>query len=315
MDRRRFLGLAVSAVLFGPDAVARSAPPLLAVATCDGDARLAVVDVHGGRVVRFISCSPDPRSIERVAPQRALVCHTAAGVLSVVDGRSYSIARIVREFREPRYSAAHPDGRHAFVTDSGTGELVAVDHASGTTLGRVKLPEWARHVTIDHAGRTLWVGLGSASERVAVVDVSNPARPRLERTIRPPFRAHHVRFAPDGTVWVTSGDAGETAVYDGGGRLQRRLPADAAPQHVAFAHGRAFVTSGDAGTVRVLSSADGRLLRAARVPVGSYNVQAGHGLVLTASLDDGRLSVLDVRGRLVRRVRVGSSSHDACFLA
>jgi hypothetical protein len=75
------------------------------------------------------------------------------------------------------------------------------------------------------------------------------------------------------------------------------------------------VTSGDPGTFRVLSLADGRELHSVRVPVGSYNVQAAHGLVLTPSLDTGMLSVLDGRGRLVRQIRVASSSHDACFLA
>jgi len=84
---------------------------------------------------------------------------------------------------------------------------------------------------------------------------------------------------------------------------------------VTFAHGRAYVTSGYAGTLRVVRLADGVVSSTARVPVGSYNVQAGHGLVLAPSLDDGLLSILDRHGRGVRQVRVGRSSHDACFLS
>jgi DNA-binding beta-propeller fold protein YncE len=313
VDRRRFLGLALSAALYGP-AAARAGSPLLAVATCDTEASLAVVDVRAGRVVRSIACARDPRSIERLGGGRALVCHTAVGVLSLVD--SSSVHGEIHGFHEPRYTAAHPDGRHAFVTDSGTSELVSVDQVRGRTLGRVRLPEWARHVTIDRAGTTLWVGLGSASERVAVVDVSAPARPRLLRTVKPPFRAHDVGFEPGGgRVWVTSGESGETAIYDRHGRLELRLPADAAPQHVTFAHGRAYVTSGDAGTLHVFSLADRRVLHSVQVPVGSYNVQAGYGLVLTPSLDDGTLSVLGLGGSVLRQVRVAGSSHDACFLA
>jgi DNA-binding beta-propeller fold protein YncE len=314
VDRRRFLGLAAAAALFGPEAV-RAAPPLLAVATCDLDERLAVVDVAAGRVVRFVACPPDPRSAELVGVHDVLVCHTATGVVSILDGRSLTL-RVLHRFAEPRYTAAHPDGRHAFVTDSGSVEVVAVDVQRGRTLGRVKLEDWPRHVTIDPAGRTLWVGLGTASARVAVVDVSDPARPRHTATIRPPFLAHDVGFAPGGAhAWVTSGEVGELAVYGDRGRLRLRLPADASPQHVTFAHGLAYVTSGAAGTLRTLSAADGRVLHTASVPVGSYNVQAGHGLVLTPSLDGGALSVLDRRGRLVRQVRVGRSSHDACFLS
>jgi hypothetical protein len=314
MDRRRFLGLAAATVLFGPEA-ARAAPPLLAVATCDGEARLAVVDVRAGRVVRSIRCLPDPRSVERVGHDAALVCHTSVGALSIVDGRTLAVARVVHGFREPRYTAAHPDGRHAYVTDSGTSEVVAVDLGHGRTLGRLKLDEWARHVTIDPSGRRLWVGLGSASQRVAIVDVSDRARPRLERLVRPPFLAHDVGFDPSGDrVWVTSGNAREIAVFDRNGRLRRRLPADAAPQHVTFARGAAYVTSGGDGTLRVLP-VDAGGPRATRVPVGSYNVQSGQGLVLTPSLDRGILSILDGAGRVLHELRVADSSHDACFLA
>ena len=115
-------------------------------------------------------------------------------------------------------------------------------------------------------------------------------------------------------MWVTSGKAREIAVFDGNGRLERRLPADAAPQHVTFAGGTAYVTSGGDGTLRVLSL-DAGDPRATRIPVGSYNVQSGHGLVLTPSLDKGLLSVVDGAGRVLHELRVARSSHDACFLA
>jgi DNA-binding beta-propeller fold protein YncE len=288
---------------------------VLAIATCDADARLAVVDARTGRLVRSIRCLPDPRSIERVGGGAALVCHTGAGAVSLVDRSSLAVRRVIHGFREPRYTAAHPDGRHAFVTDSGTSEVVSVDVVAGRTLGRLKLDEWARHVTADPSGRRLWVGLGSASERVAIVDVSDPARPRLERMLRPPFLAHDVGYDPSGArVWVTSGTAREVAVYDSRGSLQLRLAAAAAPQHVTFTRRAAYVTSGNDGTLRVVSLASGRELVAARVPVGSYNVQSGRSLVLTPSLDTGELSVLDPAGRLVRETKVASSSHDACFL-
>jgi len=74
------------------------------------------------------------------------------------------------------------------------------------------------------------------------------------------------------------------------------------------------VTSGEDGTLRVQSLLDGRVLRTARIPVGSYNVQEAAGWIMTPSLDRGTFCVLDRRGRLVRRVQVAPSSHDACFV-
>jgi len=50
------------------------------------------------------------------------------------------------------------------------------------------------------------------------------------------------------------------------------------------------------------------------IQVGSYNVQAGAGRILTPSLERGTLTVLDARGGLLRLVQVARSSHDACFM-
>src|SRR5439155_19903593 len=156
--------------------------------------------------------------------------------------------------------------------------------------------------------------LRSASTHVAVVAVSNVRRPKRTALVAPPFRAHDVGVAPDGRhVWVTSGAAGYTAVYANGRTLRATLGADAAPQHVTFGRGVAYVTSGDSGTLRVHALADGRLLRTSRIPVGSYNVQHGRGRVITPSLSAGTLTVLDPYGVVLARIAVAGSCHDACF--
>ncbi|MGZ8687459.1 MAG: hypothetical protein ACXWZP_03440, partial [Gaiellaceae bacterium] len=76
----------------------------------------------------------------------------------------------------------------------------------------------------------------------------------------------------------------------------------------------AHVSSGADGTLRVYSLLDGRLRRTTRLPLGSYNVQAADGLVLTPSLTRGTLCVLDGNGRVELRERVAASSHDACVV-
>jgi DNA-binding beta-propeller fold protein YncE len=214
-------------------------------------------------------------------------------------------------FVEPRYTASARDGRHAFVTDSGSAELVTIDVPRGVVVARLKLRLWPRHLSLSRDGRTLWIGLGTASPELVAVDVSDPRRPRREGRVKPPFAAHDVGFSPSGRVWVTAGEARSVAVYDGSS--VRALAADAAPQHVTFLGGRAFVTSGDAGTVRVYDEAGARLLRTTRIPTGSYNVQFAAGRVLTPSLAAGTLCVLDRDGRVRERAKVAASSHDACL--
>ena len=67
------------------------------------------------------------------------------------------------------YTAAHPDGRYAFVTDAAQGEIVVLDVLRGTVVGRVEVGARARHVSIDPAGRRVWVALGSKASEIAVV--------------------------------------------------------------------------------------------------------------------------------------------------
>ena len=294
MDRRQFL-LSVAAA----PAVLAHEP--LAYVTADTEAHVVLVGMTTGHVYRRIPTLPSPFSIERVGAH-AVVAHTVSGAVTVL-GR-----HVVEGFGEPRYTAAAHDGRHAFVSDSGDVALVSVDVLRGTIVGRVKLSQWPRHVSLARDGRTLWVSLGTAADAIAVVDVADPHRPRHVGTVKPPFLAHDVGFAPGGRVWITSGEVRSIAVHGG-----PTLPADGAPQHVTFLGDRAYVTSGADGTLRVYHEPTARLLSTTRVPVGSYNVQFAAGRVLTPSLDEGTLCVLDAAGRVRERVRVAPSSHDACL--
>jgi len=311
VNRRRFLAVAAAAPFALREAVALAAPAPHALVTCDAESRLALVDLASLRVVGSIATPPDPRAIEQIG-ELAVVCHTAAGAVSVVDRRR--VHHVLHGFEEPRYVAAHPDRRHAFVTDSGSSSVTALDVPAGRVLGHARLGGWARHLSLDHVGSRLWVGLGSAAGHVAVVDVSRPARPLHVANVATPFLSHDVGFAPDGSVWVTSGEHGETAIFDVHGRLRSQHEADAAPQHLTFSKDVGYVTSGADGTFKV-QSLDGGVIRTTAIPRGSYNVQHGPGLVLTPSLDRGTLAVLDVHGALRRVIEVAGSCHDACFIA
>jgi DNA-binding beta-propeller fold protein YncE len=317
MNRREFLVGAVTlpvALRLAPGAVAGGDP--VALVTADTEARVAVVRLSSGEILRSLKTLPGPRSIECIGQKVAVICHTARGAVSLIDGPTLKTTHVLRGFDEPRYVAAAPNGRHAFITDSGSGKVVTVDVVRGRVVGRLDVGGPARHVSVDPAGQLLWVSLGSKAEEVAIVDVSRPTAPRLLRRFRPPFLAHDVGFAPRGRhVWLSSGDRGTLAVYDRRtGEVLRRLRADAPPQHVTFFGSHAYVTSGEDGTLRVQSLQDGSVVRTTRVPVGSYNVQEAFGSIITPSLDRGTLCVLDRNGRLKHRVQVSSSSHDACFM-
>jgi DNA-binding beta-propeller fold protein YncE len=316
LDRRALLALGAASfpALAAWRTTATREP--LALATADTEAHVVVVALESGRVQRRLPTAEDPRSIESGAGGHVVVAHPAAGAVSLLTARPARVRRVLRGLGAPRYAAIAPDGGHAFVTDGERGEVVVVDLRRARIVAGVEVGAGARHVTLDPVGRTLWAALGSSAAAIAVVDVSEPARPRLRRRVRAPFLAHDVAFSPSGRrVWVTAGRERRLAVLpaDGGGRAVL-LAADAAPQHVSFGRGVAFVASGDGASVRTHDLADGRIRRVARVPYGSYNVQAGAGAVVTPSLSRGTLTVLDREGRVRREVQVARAAHDACIV-
>jgi len=312
MDRRAFIAGA-AALVASPRALAELAGLEVALVTADEEARLVAADLATGRVVRHEPTLPKPRSIEAVGPM-AVVAHSEIGAVSLVRGTTLKVERTLRGFGEPRYTAGHPDGRHAYVSDAKRGEVVALDVLRGRVLARERVGSLARHITIDPRGRTLWVALGARAEEVAVVDVSRRTRPRLVRRFRPPLLAHDVGWAPGGhRVWVSSGDRDEVLVYDSRARLLRRLRADEPPQHFTFRGDRVYVASGESGTLRV-HRVGGEQLRETRIPPESYNVQQAHGWVVTPGLGTGTLCVLDRAGRVRWRKRLARSSHDACIV-
>jgi hypothetical protein len=299
VDRRAFVAGAVGLAL-APRALAKNAP--LALVTADLESQLVVVTLANGHPVTTIRTEAFPRSVENVGGV-AVVAHSDIGVVSIVT--PFVRTRVLHGFGEPRYTAADPDQRHAYVTDAKTGELVVIDVVRAAVVRRIAIGAHARH--LSYRNGVVWVALGSKAERIAVAD-----RGRVH-TFAPPFLAHDVGLAPDGRhAWVTSGDRERVAIYDRG-RLVRTIDADWPPQHVTFSAGRAYVTSGWSGTVRVYTL-DGRELRRNPVPVGSYNVQFADGRVLTPSLGHGWLTVLDEDGAAVWSKKLARSSHDACVV-
>jgi DNA-binding beta-propeller fold protein YncE len=312
MNRREFV-VGAAALALAPQALAKTRRPI-ALVTADLESRLVAVDLAGGLVSSFVPTLASPRGIATVG-DTAVATHWGLDAVSIVDARTLTVAHVLRGFGDPRYTVAHPDARHAFVTDHARGEVAAIDVVRGRVLARVPVGLHARHLTIDRRGRTLWIALGDKAEQIAVVDVSRPDRPRLVQRFRPPFLAHDVAWAPDGRhVWVSSGNKWELAVYDArSGRLLARPTGDQPPQHIAFSGDRAYVTSGWSGTLRV-HRVDGRPVLTNAIPVGSYNVHRAYDRVLTPSLRGGVLTVLDVSGRVRYEKSVARSAHDVCVV-
>jgi len=318
MDRRDFLiGAAAAPVALAlrpPSFAARLGGSGVAFVTADLESHVVLVELASGEILDRIRTAPGPRSIEAVHGRTAVVAHTERGLVTLIDAVPRRIRAELDGFESPRYTAVNPSADLVYITDSAAEEVVTVDAVRGRILARTSVPGPARHIGVSIDGRALWTSLGTAASRIAVLDNGNPRRPRFERAIVPPFPAHDVVFAPDGrTVWVTSGSERRVALYRSEGRPSRVLVSGTAPQHVTFARQKVFVACGDDGVVH-RHRLDGARVREVRVSVGSYNVTFGWGRVVTPSLGDGTVSLLDRNGH-VRAVRkVARAAHDACIL-
>jgi len=326
MKRRAFLAAAaaplVAAAVPRSMHAARSGGGVVALATADLESHLVAVSADSGLVLKRIATAPGPRSIEAGSFGQALVAHTGHGRLTVFDTADLGVVGEIGGLGEPRYAAMHPSERLAYVSDSKRRTIVVVDLPRRAVVTQVAVPGPARHLSLSPDGGLLWVALGSKAERIAVLDAHDARRPILRRTIAPPFLAHDVVWAPGGEhVWVTSGSRGRVAIYEASAaKPVAILPAGAPPQHVAFTGSRAYVTSGDDGTV-VVHRLDGTAGRTARVPVGSYNVSLsdpdltfGRRLGVTPSLERGTVCLFTPAGEVRTVRRVARSAHDACLV-
>ncbi len=319
VNRRQFLtGSAVASLALVSDSAAfgaRLGGSGVAFVTADLESQVVLVELASGKTIARVPTALGPRSIEAVHGRTAVVAHTEHGLVTLIDAASRRIRAELDDFASPRYTAVLPSADLVYVTDSAAEEIVTVDAVRDRILARTRVPGPARHIGISIDGRTLWTSLGTAATRIAVLDNGNPRRPRFERTIALPFLAHDVVFAPDGrTVWVTSGSERRVALYRSGRRPSRILDSGAPPQHVTFARQKAFVACGDDGVV-YRHRFDGERVRQARVPIGSYNVTFGWGQVVTPSLNDGTVSLIDRNGRVRVVRRIARAAHDACILA
>ncbi len=174
-------------------------------------------------------------------------------------------------------------------------------------------------MTEDGPGNWLWIALGERARSIAVVDVSNPAHPRLSRHVDPLGSAHDLAFSPaSARVWVTYGDRSQVGVFSAStGKLVRLIRGGSAPQHVLFgpagSGGHAYVTSGDDGTLRIFSTRTGRLLRLVHTSYGSFNLATYGSFVATSSLYRGTLIEFDENGHRRMTRHVAPAARDLAF--
>jgi YVTN family beta-propeller protein len=175
----------------------------------------------------------------------------------------------------------------------------------------------AHHLTFNPDGKRAWIALGESARTIAILDITDRAHPRVLRRFDPGFAAHDVVFSPDGRdVWVSAANGPDVSVIDARTlRVLFRVAVGRPPQHIAFDHANAYLTSGYGGTIEQVDATTGRILARARSPYGSFELDAADGYVGTSSLLRGTLAIYDTRLRLRRTVQLAPATRDLAIIS
>ena len=282
--------------------------------TAETVSRLVVVDLRTGAVERRLAMPAGPQYVAADS-SAAVVTSPAAGTVMVLRGPPWRVRRVLGGLGAPRVAELSADGRFAFVSDDGRGTVTVIDLASARVIATVRVGAGAHHMAVSPNGRRLWIALGEQAATVVILDTSDPEHPRVVGRVRPGFPAHDLAYSPDGrTVWITASSGTDAAAFGADdGRLLFRVPVGTPPQHVAFTGAYTYLTSGYGSTIERVVTRTGRVVARARVPYGSFELDAAAGFVVTASLLDGRLAILTPELRVQRVVQVAPATRDVAI--
>jgi len=288
----------------------------VALVTAETLNQLIAVELPSGRILKRLRMPADPQNVE-VCGTTAVVVSVRAGAVTLVDAGKLKVRRVLRGFGSPHIAACSPDGGYIYVTDDARGQLAVIRNR---VIRKIVVGYGAHHMAVSPDQPRLWIALGERARRIAVVDTTVAARPRLIGHVDPDGLAHDLAFTPSGRrVWVTSDVGSEVRTFDSG---TLRPVGDAViggtpPQHVAFGAfsntRNAYVTSGNDGTVRLISLQTGRTWRMVGLPSGSYNLATFGSFLVTSSLTNGTITELTDSGRIVLKKRVAPAARDVAI--
>jgi DNA-binding beta-propeller fold protein YncE len=233
-----------------------------AAATLYGSDRIALV--RRGRV-RFVRLGGRPHDVKAAGGLFVVANEAGRRLDFVTRGRHVASVRLAAE---PHDLAIAPDGRRAWVTLNGTGELAVVDLRARRVVRYVPTEQRPHDLLFAPDGR-LWVTDWDGP--VHVLDRNGNLRGRVELG----RESHHLAFTPSGQAWITDHAANRVFVVDGSSlELLAALPVSGGPHHVAItADSRlAAVADHDSGSVIVYDVERRARLRAVDVGAGPHGV-------------------------------------------
>jgi YVTN family beta-propeller protein len=175
--------------------------------------------------------------------------------------------------------ALTPDGRHAYITNTGSDSVSVIDTASNTITATIPVDQGPEGVALAPDGRRAYI-TNTGSDSVSVIDTASNT---ITATISAGQSPEGVALAPDGRyAYITHFDSGLVSVIDtAGNTITATIPVVGKyPRDVALApNGRhAYITNTGSNSMSVIDTASNTITA---IPAG----QAPEGVALAP---DGR---------------------------
>jgi YVTN family beta-propeller protein len=288
-----------------------SQPRPEALVTDESQDLLAIVDLRSHTARSFIGVPGGPQYVA-AEPGVALVTSPSAGAVTLFDGDPLRVVKVIHGFGAPHIVEISPDGQHAYVTDDARGTLTVIGLTNNRVIHTVNVGGQAHHMASSPDQRRLWIALGETARTIVILDTSDVENPRVIGRFDPGFPAHDLAFSPDGRrVWISSATGSDVTVFRASDhRPLFRVRVGPPPQHIAVAGAHVYLTSGYGSTIEQVSTSTGQVIRRARSPYGSFEVDAADGFVTTASLLDGKLAIYTPQLKLLHVIKLGPATRD-----
>ena len=216
--------------------------------------------------------------VRDAAAQRLAVVNKSASTLSLIDPASRQAVATVPTGFAPHEVAVSADGRHAFVTDYGTGDrpgrtVTIVDLETASAVGTIDLGEHTRpHGVATAEDGSVWVTT-EGSRHVLQLD---PAARRVLRAVRTGEQVTHqvvVVDAADRVYTANIGSGTVTAVDAGSGAVLGHVATGAGAEGIAVSPdgAKVYVTNREAGTLSEVDVATNRVVRS--LAVGDFPIR------------------------------------------
>lgn len=202
-----------------PHEVAVSPDGELAVVSNYGDrespgSTLTLIDLVNSSVVRTIDLGSHtrPHGLAWVGDGRVVVTTEGSAHLLTVNVNSGEVVQRVETGQQVSHMVTvTPDGKRAFVANIASGNVTAVDLATGKKLADIETGEGAEGITVTPDGTEVWVS-NRAADSLSVID---PESLRVIATVPCPGFPIRVSMTPDGQrLMVSAARSGEVVLFD-----------------------------------------------------------------------------------------------------